>query len=318
MDENKNILPGEEAREIKRLTFSKFVGKDEYIRVMTEDISGHHPEHMHDDFVEIVYIMSGKGKQQINGSEVMISEGDLFLINSHIAHSFTADETLGLSVCNCIFQPTAVGLSTDDCKSFLDVAYHYLYYSIRSEDTPRDYIKLSGLSGGAIPAQLSEMRREYTERENGFMQMLKADLTKLLIMIFRRYKSDSGQVQNPAVYRKLIISQTLAYMRRHYMENLTGELLAQRAYLSVNYFRSVFREETGTTVTAMLQKIRIDRACLLLRSTSMPVNAICQEVGYSDMKFFYKLFKEATGKTPALYRREKKGEMPPYRRPATH
>lgn len=311
-DVKNNEVNQKSSEKVKKLTFSRFVPPDENIRVMTEEITGHHPEHMHDDFVEIAYIMTGSGKQQINGCDMRISEGDLFLINSHIAHSFTSDESCSLWVCNCIFQPTAVGLSTDDCKSFLDVAYHYLCYSVASEDTPRDYIKLSGLSGDSIPAQLSEMKREYTERESGFMQMLKADLTKLLIMIFRRYRNDTGQIQNAAVYKKLIISQTLAYMKKHYRENLTGDVLASRAYLSVNYFRSVFKEQTGCTVTDMLQKIRLSQACVLLRNTTMPVSAICNDVGYSDMKFFYKLFKESTGMTPALYRREKKGEMPPY------
>lgn len=89
------------------------------------------------------------------------------------------------------------------------------------------------------------MQQEYDDRKNGFMQILKADLTKLLILFFRYYKTDTHQKQHPAVYQKRIVQETVSYLENHYQESLSCEALAERAYLSVNYFRTVFKSITG-------------------------------------------------------------------------
>lgn len=107
--------------------------------MMTEEITGYHPAHTHDDFIEIAYIDAGAGEQVINDTVLPISEGDLFLFNPLIVHSFKADPNIPLRVTNCIFQPEMLGLSSDSCHDFLDVAYHYLFLLCVMPTTPRTF-----------------------------------------------------------------------------------------------------------------------------------------------------------------------------------
>ncbi|MGM9636818.1 MAG: helix-turn-helix domain-containing protein [Eubacteriales bacterium] len=297
--------------EYKKLSFRSYVRANENIRMMTEEITGYHPAHTHDDFIEIAYIDAGSGEQVISDTVLPISEGDLFLFNPLIVHSFKADPDRPLRVTNCIFQPEMLGLSPDSCRDFLDVAYHYLFFSLRDPNDPQNFLRLSGLSGTPISGLLREMQQEYDDRKNGFMQILKSDLTKLMILIFRYYKTDTHQKQHPAVYQKRIVQETVSYLENHYRESLSCEDLAERAYLSVNYFRAVFKSITGTTIIGMLQRIRIKQACRLLVETDLSVSEIGEAVGYRDTKFFARLFKEQTGMSPGRWRQANTVESPP-------
>ncbi len=297
--------------EYKKLNFRSYVRANENIRMMTEEVSGHHPAHTHDDFIEIAYISAGSGEQAINGVSIAIREGDLFLFNPSIVHSFSADRDAPLRVINCIFLPDLLDLSPDSCDDFLDVAYHYLYFSMQEADDPQHYLRLTDLVNSEISQLLLEMQREYDARKNGFMQILKADLTKLLILIFRQYKTDLRQKQNQKVYQKLIVQDAVTYLSTHFREEISCEALAERAYLSVNYFRTLFKEITGQTMIGMLQQIRIKEACRMLAETDLSVAEIGASVGYRDTKFFTQLFKQQTGSPPGAWRRKRIVESPP-------
>ena len=51
-------------------------------------------------------------------------------------------------------------------------------------------------------------------------------------------------------------------------------------------------------------EIRIENAVELLKTTDMHVYDIAERVGYSNLKYFYKVFRKVTGKTPGEFRGE--------------
>ena len=78
--------------------------------------------------------------------------------------------------------------------------------------------------------------------------------------------------------------------------------MAMRSFVSKNYFSKLFKETTGINFSDFVQKLRIDGACNLLKTTDMNVTDIAYEVGFNDIKFFYEVFKKITSKTPGQYR----------------
>ena len=58
------------------------------------------------------------------------------------------------------------------------------------------------------------------------------------------------------------------------------------------------------SVNDAVQHVRIDRVCALLRESSLPVEQIARQAGYSNTKYFFVLFKKYTGKTPSQFRSE--------------
>ena len=92
-------------------------------------------------------------------------------------------------------------------------------------------------------------------------------------------------------------------MQENYNTKLSVDEIASRAFLAPDYFRKVFKKVTGHSVTAYVQKLRIDEACRLLLTSDTPIKDICFLVGYNDVTTFYQSFKKVTGKTPNEYRK---------------
>lgn len=283
------------------LALEDYLHNEDEIYITANDVEKPRNAHAH-EFIEMAYIVEGSGIHTINGREEHIKKGDLLLINAHISHAFASDEDNTLLIYNYIFQPLTVSRSLKDCRNFVDVAYHYLVYPFNTENDPKDYIRLSVPASGEIERVLLEMYSEYQRGEEGCTQIIKAGLTKLLILMFRLYKNDNTQKQNAPVYKKLVVQNAVEYLKKHYSYDVKCGQLAKISYLSESYFSKVFKEITGMTIIQMLQNIRINMACELLETTEMPISEIAYKVGYSDKKYFYKLFFSKKSMTPGEYR----------------
>lgn len=92
------------------------------------------------------------------------------------------------------------------------------------------------------------------------------------------------------------------YIYEHYNENLSLELLADKVFLSYRYLSSLFIQETGCGINKYIKNVRMDKAKELLFNTNMKVSDICKAVGYSNVSYFCKSFKDNFGVTPEKYR----------------
>lgn len=90
--------------------------------------------------------------------------------------------------------------------------------------------------------------------------------------------------------------------------DLTADLSlkTQADYLNVNasYLSTLFKKETGVTLTDYVNKRRVDYAVFLLNTTNMQIQNIAQYCGIPDVNYFTKIFKKYIGKTPKEYRGE--------------
>ena len=284
---------------------SKYLSSDDDISVMKDIVQNHLVRHEH-EFIEIVYIVSGKGVHTAGDKKDPVKPGDIILLNAHVFHEFDAEHGHPLELRNCVFQPLSVDSSFKNSDDFLDIAYHYLFHSFNSENDPKDYMKLAEENPKEIGSIMENMYVEYRKKEDGYAQIIKAELRKLLIMIFRLYRKSTDKNQNIPYYKKLVVEKTYQYIKTHYAENIKYEKLAELSYLSLSHFGKMFKEVTGMTVSAAIQSYRIEVACDLLTNTRMAISEIAPSIGCSDIKHFYKLFKQIKFTTPGEYRKNNK------------
>jgi len=94
--------------------------------------------------------------------------------------------------------------------------------------------------------------------------------------------------------------------------DLTADLSlnAQAGLLNVNssYLSTLFKKETGITLTEYVNKKRIRYAVFLLNTTTMQIQMVAQHCGIPDVNYFTKTFKKYIGKTPKEYRDFIKGK----------
>ncbi len=93
------------------------------------------------------------------------------------------------------------------------------------------------------------------------------------------------------------------YIEKHYKEPVSIEELAEKIGLSPGYVRSIFKNSKGMTVKAYLSEYRLEKACSLLKNTSLGVGRIGQLVGYDNVSYFCSIFQKRYGKTPNEWRR---------------
>lgn len=91
-------------------------------------------------------------------------------------------------------------------------------------------------------------------------------------------------------------------IKDHYHQRLTLSELANKVNVNSAYLSYSFRKYTGQNVVEYLTKIRIEASKCLLRSTNMQIQEIAESVGYFDVKYFSRVFRNLTGCPPSKYR----------------
>lgn len=94
------------------------------------------------------------------------------------------------------------------------------------------------------------------------------------------------------------------YIRENYRENLTLQVLAEKFNMSESYISSLIKKKTNKNFGEHLMEARIREAQRLLRETNDSIEEIAVQVGYPDYFYFSKVYKRATGISPAAYRRQ--------------
>jgi len=85
-------------------------------------------------------------------------------------------------------------------------------------------------------------------------------------------------------------------------ESITIDKIAKAIHMNPTYFCEYFKNQTGETILDYVTKARIEKAKDLLISTELKIYDISQLVGYSDTKYFSKLFKKYFGDVPSKFK----------------
>ena len=91
-------------------------------------------------------------------------------------------------------------------------------------------------------------------------------------------------------------------LRLRFSSALSLEGLASYVHLSASYLSKLFKRELGQNISGYIQQVRIERAKVLLRTTSKKTYEIAEAVGIPDPVYFSKIFKRATGQKPKDFR----------------
>ncbi|MEH7495212.1 response regulator transcription factor [Neobacillus niacini] len=105
---------------------------------------------------------------------------------------------------------------------------------------------------------------------------------------------------------KHVIHLVQQYITEHYGEDLSLNLLAEKVYLSPSYLSEIFIKETGCGINKYIKNLRMENAKNLLNNTNMKITDICKQLGYHNLSYFVRSFREHFGSSPEKYRQMKK------------
>ena len=157
----------------------------------------------------------------------------------------------------------------------------------------------ASIEGGADASEIFVQNRGYQAE---FERVSSLDeLSVLLTSIFHRFVSyafDFGRFKHAD-----IIHKTINYVREHYSEKITLEIIAEYVGLSRSYLSTIFKDELEMTFTDFVNKVRVEKSEILLLDPNVNLSEIAVLVGFSDQSYFTKIFTKITGVSPGQYRR---------------
>jgi len=98
------------------------------------------------------------------------------------------------------------------------------------------------------------------------------------------------------------IRSVTRYIRENSGELFSIEALAERAGYSTDHFSRIFRQIVGVAPNEFCIRTRLLRAKTLLQESSMNIGQIAQSLGYADVFFFSRQFRQRTGISPTQWR----------------
>lgn len=98
------------------------------------------------------------------------------------------------------------------------------------------------------------------------------------------------------------IDQILAYIDRHYKNDLSAEHLAAEVDLTIKKIRVGIKRRTGFQLHDYHFRVRVEKAKALLLSTAHPLKVIAYLVGFKNESHFCQKFRQVTDMTPNQFR----------------
>lgn len=235
------------------------------------------------DYNKLYYICDGEGWLKIGGREYFPQPGQLFIMPQGVKQSYSAISPHPFTKYWCHFT-AKVG-----------------------EQNLFDMVQLPPF----LDAPNSQVLKKLFEslitnsQSSNITAVLKTKAVLLEILAFymdntpldQIYMSDSTPIDR--------LRHVVHYIETHLGENITVEQLANLAHFHPNYFIRLFKTHLGSSPLHYINRLKLEKAKLLMQSTSMNATEIASTVGFHDLFYFSNQFKKYTGFSPSEYKKWK-------------
>lgn len=102
----------------------------------------------------------------------------------------------------------------------------------------------------------------------------------------------------------VILSKVIQYVEKHYSEEMTLSEIADNIHINYYYLSAYFKNQTSENLTAYINKVRVEKAKILLKDGNLSIAEVSSLVGFSEHNYFSKVFKKYALMTPTSYRRK--------------
>lgn len=103
----------------------------------------------------------------------------------------------------------------------------------------------------------------------------------------------------------MMVKKALDYLQLHYKEKISLSVVALELGISKAYLSRLFQEFVNTSITEYINNYRLEQSCKLLNNPYLTIYQIAIEVGFCDIKFYYRFFQKHMGTTPGEFRKKK-------------
>ena len=239
--------------------------------------------HGHHHFL-LTLITAGEGVQTLNGREIPIGPGDLFLLSPADFHKNTVPPGGGFNYYGLKFTYELLDARLSELLAMDKLPLH-LHLSEESFDVACFLFRqlVAECAGGA--------------KQLGSRAYVQAMVEQLMILALRQLGTEERACP------EALINRALGYLYSHFAEPITvGDAAAYVGY-TPNYFNTCFHRQMGMPFGEYLRQMRLNYAENLLRSSQLPVTEVASESGFSSLSYFSRCFRDSYRMSPQQYRK---------------
>ena len=241
--------------------------------------------HVH-DFHHLAYVRRGHLDFRVDEVDHPLSEGSMILIPPHMVHGIPQDNHS-----LCIQCEVLVRIQDPELNDLLDSRKALVLHNVSHLESLFTYIRMHYKS--ADPFALSCV--------DSFLRTI---LYSFLIPQPNSEENSGGYV-DISQYSPLV-QQIISYVESKTTEKYDLSGLALSLGLNKSYICTIFRRETGVTISDYINYNRIRRILIMLQYTQYnkdySIQALAEQYGYENPSYFNRVFKKLTGITPMEFK----------------
>lgn len=229
--------------------------------------------HRH-DFFYLLVLKKGKGTHSIDFSPYEVADNTVFFMRPGQVHQLTLES---------------------GSTGYL-VAFKADFHATRNKT---NYYQPDAVTFKKLLSLLAYIIREYSERQEGYQRVIKANLDIFFITLQRLHGKS-----NAATYAQERLEEFLSLLEIHVAELKQASQYAERLHLSLYQLNAITKATLGKTSSELINEQIILESKRYLLATTEQVNQIAWHLGYEDVSYFIRFFKKHTGYSPEAFRQQ--------------
>lgn len=302
--EEERILSGED--EIERdiymsseddtIDSKRLLESGKLIQVRTHTRFVHFPAHKH-NFIEVIYMCSGSTNHVINGEDVQLHQGELLFLNQAVTQEIYPAGDRDIAV-NFIILPEFFDLVLKMMDEEQNQLRDFIVDCLRGENSSSGYLYFKVTDILPIQNLVENLIWTIVNKQPNRRSINQTTMGLLILQLMNHM--DKLETGDSSDEQKLIIG-VLSYIEEHYRD---GELqeLANHLHHDLYWLSKEIKKRTGRTYTELVQTKRLNQAVYLLNTTSLPIADVASAIGYDNIAYFHRIFRNRFGVTPRTYR----------------
>lgn len=206
-----------------------------------------------------------------------------------------------MKIALCTYDMTKVNKCMQRFKSYFADGQVY-----RPKEIKESYVRFLWAMMN-LAKEIGTLREENVEQQKILETIMNAVSLMQLEQVFEEVLENiTPDVQMENGTASLTIKRAKSMIQEFYDTGITLDEITTRLNITPEYLGTQFHREVGVNFSTFIKELRMKKAKELLLGSNMKLYEIAEKVGYTDAKYFSRVFRESTGQLPAEYRKTNK------------